>query len=133
MKLKLASILAVALLCLVPTASLADLATYNQDFEALVQADPDALANDGWLVFGNVFTPGGGFIFGYGPFPAPNGGAGFSAIDAGQGGPAQGLQQLSIYNDYNNFAIFDEIGFGTLEDEIAGGDIDLPAAKVHSP
>ena len=94
--------LAVALLCLAPTASWADLAPYSQDFEALDQQDPAALANDGWLVFGNVFGPDWGYWYGYGPFPAPNGGAGFCAIDRDQGGPDQGVQQMVVYNDYNN-------------------------------
>ena len=74
---------------------------YAQDFEALDQSSPSALSDDGWLVFGNVFDSGGGFLFGYGPDGAPNGGPAFSAIDVGQGGPTQGAQQLSVYNDYN--------------------------------
>ena len=96
----LAPIGAAALLFSATSASAA-LSTYGQDFEGLNAADPNALANDGWLAFGNVFDSGGGFLFGYGPFGAPTGGSGFSAIDSGQGGPAQGAQQLSIYNDYN--------------------------------
>ncbi len=77
---------------------------YQQDFESLVQADGAALTNDGWLVFANVFDDdnGNAFLYGYGPFGAPNGGAGFSAIDTGQGGTEQGAQQLSVYSDYNN-------------------------------
>ncbi|HSQ60967.1 MAG TPA: T9SS type A sorting domain-containing protein [Acidobacteriota bacterium] len=90
------------MLCLAPTAARADLGSYHQDFEGLVQSNPGALAGDGWLVFGNVFTPTWGYIYGYGPFPAPNGGAGFCGIDINQGGPAQGAQQLVVYNDYNN-------------------------------
>jgi hypothetical protein len=99
---RFSTILATVLLCLAPIASWADLAPYSQDFEELVQADPAALANDGWLVFANVFTAGGGFVYNYGPFPAPNGGPAFSAIDVGQGDYPQGLQQLSVYSDYNN-------------------------------
>ncbi len=91
-----------ALVCLIPAASLA-LLPYSQDFEGLDQADPGALANDGWLVFGNVFGPDWAYWYGYGPFPAPNdGGAAFCAIVIGQGGAEQGEQQLSVYNDYNN-------------------------------
>jgi hypothetical protein len=98
-----ATILLVAvMLCLAPAAARAALSAYSQDFEGLVQADGSALANNGWLVFGNVFNPGGGYLYGYGPFPAPNGGAGFCAIANGQGGPPQGSQQLVVYNDYNN-------------------------------
>ena len=32
-----------------------------------------------------------------------------------------------------DFAVFDEVGFGALKDEIAGGDVDLSAAKVDGP
>jgi len=79
--------------------------SYSQNFESLVQSDPDALANDGWLVGANVFSPAGAFLYGYFSFPAPNvpgGGAAFSGIADGQGGPDQGAQQLTVYNDYNN-------------------------------
>lgn len=102
MRLRLITILAVAILCLAPTASLADLAPYSQDFEGLDQQDPGALAGDGWLVFANVFGPDWSWWYGYGVFPAPNGGPGFSGIDLGQGGPEQGEQQMVVYNDYNN-------------------------------
>jgi hypothetical protein len=59
---------------------------------------------DGWLVFGNVFDDGGVYQYGYGAFPAPNDGAAFCAVVAGEGGPDQGAQQLSVYSDYNNTA-----------------------------
>jgi len=76
---------------------------YQQDFESLDAMDSGAFAADGWVVFGNVFDGvTGAYRYGYGVFPAPNGGPAFSAIDSGQGGPLQGEQQLSIYNDYNN-------------------------------
>ncbi len=88
---------------LAPATSHADLVNYSQDFESLVQADPAALTNDGWLVFANVFSPDHStYYYGYGPFPAPNPGGGFSAIANGQGGPSQGNQHLSVYSDYNN-------------------------------
>jgi hypothetical protein len=95
-------LIAAAMTCLVASTGWADLTVYSQDFEGLVQSDPAALGNDGWLYFGNVFDPGGGYIGGYGPGPAPNGGPAFSAIAAGEGGPAQGAQQIVIYSDYNN-------------------------------
>ena len=64
---------------------------------------PNSLSEDGWLVGANVFAPDGTtFLYDYFAFPAPNGGAGFSAVAVGEGGPEQGAQQLSIYNDYNN-------------------------------
>lgn len=95
--------LAAAFLCLAPTVSQAQLSAYTQNFESLVQADPAALSNDGWVVFGNVFDPTHTvYYYGYGPFPAPNPGGGFSALVSGQGGPSQGNQQLSVYSDYNN-------------------------------
>jgi hypothetical protein len=102
MRVRVGTIVVTACLCLAPTASWADLAPYSQDFEGLVQADPAALANDGWKVFGNVFNSDWSYAYGYGTHPAPNGGAGFCAIDSGQGGPEQGDQQLVVYNDYNN-------------------------------
>ena len=94
--------LAAALLVAAPSAAHAALSPYTQNFEGLVMADPTALGIDGWIVYGNVFTPALVYLYGYGPQPAPNGGNAFSAIDAGQGGPEQGAQQLSVYNDYNN-------------------------------
>ncbi len=78
------------------------MSTYSQNFETLVQTDPFALGNDGWKIFGNVFFLNGNYDYGYGVFPAPNGGNGFSAIATGEGGVPQGAQQLSVYNDYNN-------------------------------
>jgi hypothetical protein len=93
--------LAVGLICLVPAMSLA-LTPYTQDFENLIQPLPSALADDGWLVFGNVFNDDGSYAYGYGAFPAPNNGLAFCQIDVGQGGPDQGLQQLSVFNDYEN-------------------------------
>lgn len=90
-----------ALALMIPAASFA-LGTYTQNFEDLNMADSAALANDGWLIFGNVFDLGGGYLYGYGVFTAPNDGAAFCAIVAGEGGADQGLQQLSIFSDYNN-------------------------------
>ena len=92
---------AAALIALIPAAGLA-LEPYSQDFEGLFQTDPDALADDGWLVFGNVSAPDGTFLYGYGPFPAPNDGFAFCQIDIDQGGDEQGFQQLSVFSDYNN-------------------------------
>jgi hypothetical protein len=80
----------------------ADITTYSQDFEGLNQASPSALGDDGWLVGANVFDSSGGFLYNYFAFPAPNGGPAFSSITNGQGGAAQGNQQLVTYSDYNN-------------------------------
>jgi hypothetical protein len=96
------AVVVTALLLSFPVAGQAAIGAYTQNFENLVQADPNALSSDGWLVFGNVFSSTMTYLYGYGPFPAPNPGAGFCAIDAGQGGTEQGVQQLSVYSDYNN-------------------------------
>lgn len=84
----------------------ADLEAYAQDFELLNAAGEDPefpLGDDGWLVFGNVFTIDfAGYCYGYGPFAAPNKTEGFSSISVGEGGPDQGSQGLSVYSDYNN-------------------------------
>jgi hypothetical protein len=94
---------AMAVVALAATASWADLSSYSQDFEGLVQTDPNALGNDGWLYFANVFDGvTGGYLYGYGPGPAPNGGPAFSGIATGQGGPSQGAQVLVVYSDYNS-------------------------------
>ncbi len=90
-----------ALSCLVPAMAQA-VTPYSQDFELLDQTGLTALSDDGWLVFGNVSTPAGTYLYGYGPFPAPNDGAAFCQIDLLQGGPEQGLQQLVVFSDYNN-------------------------------
>jgi hypothetical protein len=94
-------------LCLAATASWADLAPYSQDFEGLDQQDTGALAADGWLVYGNVFVypvPPYWWVYGYGPFPAPNDFVypAFSLVASGEGGPPQGEQQLVVFSDYNN-------------------------------
>jgi hypothetical protein len=123
MRLRATTFLAVAVLIgAIPAAGWAALSLYSQDFEGLVQADPDALANDGWLVFGNVFDPGGGYLYGYGPFPAPNGGSAFCAIAAGEGGPDQGAQQMVVYNDYNNgeHAVGNLIEANVFQEQIIG-------------
>jgi hypothetical protein len=102
MALRATTILAAAFLCLAPVASQAALVPYSQNFETLVKANPAALSSDGWVVYGNVFTSAHVYMYGYGPFPAPNGSGSFCAIDSLQGGPLQGEKQLSVYSDYGN-------------------------------
>ncbi|OGF14504.1 MAG: hypothetical protein A2W00_04860 [Candidatus Eisenbacteria bacterium RBG_16_71_46] len=118
-----------AFLCFAPVASHAALSAYTQDFEGLVMADPDALGNDGWLVYGNVFDPTGTtYLYGYGPFPAPNTGAAFCAIATGEGGVPQGTQQLSVYSDYNNgdHALLRRIESNVYQEQIIGaGDVGM--------
>jgi hypothetical protein len=76
---------------------------YAEDFESLDQASPTALGDAGWDVFGNAFEADGTtFLYGYGPFPAPNNTGGFSGIALNEGGAEQGAQQLVIISDYNN-------------------------------
>ena len=97
----LAIIAAFALAAL--AAQAAPVATYSQNFESLNQLSSTALSADGWVVYGNVFNGGTlAYMYGYGPFPAPNGGSSFCDLDANQGGIDQGLQQLVVYSDYNN-------------------------------
>ena len=94
--------IAAAFLLALPTASFAALSTYTQNFESLNAASPSALSGNGWIVYGNVFTPANVYMYGYGTFPAPNNSGGFCAIATGQGGVDQGTNQFSIYSDYNN-------------------------------
>lgn len=80
--------------------------SFSDDFEARNAADPAALADYG---FGNVIVAGGGGAF-FSGVNAPNNTAdglnGYSRIESGQGGPAQGQQQLAVYSDYNGFGPF---------------------------
>jgi hypothetical protein len=96
-----ALIAAAAIACMLPAAALA-LVPYSEDFEGLDQSNTAALGDAGWLIFANVFDSGGGYLYGYGVFPAPNDGAAFSAIAVGEGGAEQGEQQLVVFSDYNN-------------------------------
>ena len=75
---------------------------YAQDFDGLDITNGDALSNEGWIIFANVFDPAGGYLYGYGTFPAPNPGIGFSAITDTQQAADQGSQSLVVYSDYNN-------------------------------
>ena len=99
-------IVALALIaaCTFISSSNADISPYSQDFEGLDMNDTSTapLGGDGWLVGANVFDAGGGFVYNYFSFAAPNDGGGFTTIAAGQGGAAQGAQQLNTFNDYNN-------------------------------
>ena len=100
MKRRASVILAAALILMVPVAAMAQM-PYAQDFEALAPVD-GSLAADGWLVYGNIFDAGGGWIYGHGPWPAPNNIGNWCDIVTGQGGPEQGDQQLVMYSDYAN-------------------------------
>jgi hypothetical protein len=93
-------------LCFIPAAGRAasPMANYVQNYEGLVKSSSTALSGDGWLVYGNVYGDQAktAYLYGYGPFPAPNGTGAFCDIDSAQGGPDQGILQLSVYSDYNN-------------------------------
>jgi len=107
MNTRMHAVLAVAaLITLAPAAALA-LTPYSQDFESLDKNDTTALELDGWLVYGNVSTPTGTYLYGYGPFVAPNDGFAFCQVDSGQGGVDQGEQQLVVFSDYNNAGAHD--------------------------
>jgi hypothetical protein len=95
-------ILSSAVALLTASTGWAQLPSYSQDFESLDQTSPTVLGDDGWLVGANVFDQAGNFIYNYFAFPAPNGGAAFSAVTQGWGGANQGAQALVVYNDYNN-------------------------------
>jgi len=97
-----------------PGAQQPGLEGYDQDFEALDIMDPDALTNDGWLIFANVFDPSSNFLYGYGVFGAPNGSGGFSNVASGFGGPPQQAQHLDVFSDYNNT----DHGVGNLIDAL---------------
>ena len=94
-------------------ASSAAVVSYAQDFEAVNAADAAALGpfGENFKIFADVWGKAGAsdaevgadiFLYSYGPFAAPNGGPGFSAVAGGEGGLYQGSQYLNIYSDYNN-------------------------------
>lgn len=94
-------LMAVVVLSLIPSASQA-LEPYSQHFEDLVESDPDALGDDGWFVYGNVYLPDSTYVYGYGPYPAPNHSLAFCQITLGEGGETQGEQVLTVFSDYEN-------------------------------
>lgn len=89
-----------ALVCLLSLAASAQ-TPYFQDFEGLAPVD-GSLAGDGWLVYGNIFDPAGNYLWGHGPWPAPNNIGNWEDIVSGEGGPDQELQQIVVYSDYGN-------------------------------
>lgn len=91
--------LAAAAVLAAPLSAHAALSAYSQNFEGL--SGDTALSDDHWMYYANVFN-GSSWLYGYGPGPAPNNTGGFSALASGEGGPAQGQKQLSVYSDYNN-------------------------------
>jgi beta-glucanase (GH16 family) len=96
---------------------------YSTDFEA---ADPLATEiGDGWTTFVNVFDSGGGYLYGYGAFPTPNGTGFIAAIAENLEGDAeQGLQYLNFFSDYNNgdHAAGNLINPATFQERTIGAD-----------
>ncbi len=100
-----ALVMMTALICLIPVAAFAQITPFTQDFESMDPVDSAALTNDGWVVYGNVFSAAdGSWLYGYGTYPAPNNPAApaFSNLTTGEGGDDQGDVQLSIFTDYEN-------------------------------
>ena len=98
---------------------------YSQDFEGMSASDPAALSADGWVVGANVLDSGGGFLYNYFTFPAPNGGAAFSAVATDN--PAADLQSMAVYSDYNNL---DHNGTGRLINALVFQEIAVDAADL---
>ena len=82
-------VVAALMVSVLPFAAVAQ-TPYSQDFETLPMID-GALAGDGWLVFGNIFDPDWNYLWGHGPWPAPNNQTpgNWQDITTGQGGPEQ--------------------------------------------
>lgn len=123
---RVTGLLAGAALLAFSSAGWAQLTPFTKNFESLGAANPDALTNNGWFAFGAVFESDGTFKFPYGPFGAPNGGPGFSAIALDEGGPEQGVKQLSVYNDYNCC----DLGDPPEDDQGHGNGTDLVESSV---
>lgn len=78
------AVVALALLaCLAPATGRASLSMYSRDFETYSAPSAGCLLGDGWLVYGNVYTPSMTYLYGYGAYPVPNDGAAFCAIVSG--------------------------------------------------
>lgn len=101
-KFRMAKVATFAALLAAPFAA-AQISPISEDFEGLDAMSETALGDSGWLVFANVFEADGTtFAYNYGAFPAPNGTGAFSNVAVGEGGPAQGAQQLVTFSDYQN-------------------------------
>jgi hypothetical protein len=106
----------------------AQLMSYSQNFEGLNAASGSALGDDGWLTFVNVFDSAGNFLYVYSatPFATPNGTGNIAGIVSGQGGTAQGDQQLVAFNDYANtdHGLGNLIEVNTFQEMVVGaGDV----------
>lgn len=86
-----------------------DYVFFDENFEEIdpagMNVEPIPLLGNGLLVGANVFDETDTFLYNYFDFDAPNiagDGARFCNIAGEQGGPDQGNQVLSVFNDYNN-------------------------------
>ena len=92
-------IIAAAVVCMFAGSAIAQ-TPYAQDFEALAPVD-GSLAADGWLVFGNIFDPAGNYLWGHGPWAAPNNIGNWCDIVTGQGGLKDGSAVKILIADAN--------------------------------
>lgn len=100
MKKSVIALAATLMVLMIPALGLAQ-TPYFQDFESLDMVD-GTLAADGWLVYGNIFAPDGTYLWGHGPWAAPNNIGNWQDITENEGGPEQGMRQLVQYSDYGN-------------------------------
>lgn len=123
----LCCLLAVVAMLLTSGSAEAQLSPYSQDFETLDPNSPSALGDDGWLVFANVFGPGGApFLYNYGPFAAPNGSGGFSNVTTSISGAPVGDGGIVTFSDYNNgdHGVGNLIETNVFQEQIVGaGDV----------
>lgn len=81
--------------------------TYSQNWEGNAadwNTNAAAISDDGWTIGQINHTTGGEWFAGFAaPNNAADGNNGFSSLATGEGSPAQGAVQLSIYADYNGW------------------------------
>jgi hypothetical protein len=96
--------------------SSAALVSYSQNWESSVTTDGAAISSDGWVIGNFNVTTGGAW---FENFPSPNCGDGgcngYAALVDGQGGAAQGSNQLSIFGDYNPWGPWANSDQNTIE------------------
>lgn len=80
----------------------AALASYSQNFESLNAISSTALSDAGFVIYENSYNDQGltNPVNNAGPMPARNDYRGFAQVVTGQGGSAQGTQQLNVYSNY---------------------------------
>jgi len=73
---------------------------YTEDFESFAEGPTTAPLGDDWRLFGNIYNPAGGYVSGYGWFPAPNSDNGVSSIIVN--GSGKFLKAFANYPDEFN-------------------------------